>query len=158
MLCIWSRTEHGKYQIDYDILDLKLSPCSEYCFSSQTRPISVIHPHLPIGSGNFEPNLYLYKYPSNVVPFILLAYTTYEDITDKVFRDTGTLSSDAGESPKRKNTACSLYTFPKYPNVSTIQNYVPNMEFLISSFHLILIFWRNGSSFWSPLLPWKFWV
>jgi len=39
---------------------------------------------LPIGSCNFEPNLYLYKYPSNIVPVILSAYTTNEDGTDRV--------------------------------------------------------------------------
>ena len=36
-------------------------------------------PQLPIGLGNIEPNLYLYKYPSNFVPVILPAYTAYED-------------------------------------------------------------------------------
>jgi hypothetical protein len=40
---------------------------------------------LLIGSGNFEPNLYLHKYPSNLIPVILPAYTTYEDGTDRVF-------------------------------------------------------------------------
>jgi hypothetical protein len=31
---------------------------------------------------DFEPNLYLYTYPSNFVPVILPAYTTYEDGTE----------------------------------------------------------------------------
>jgi len=43
---------------------------------------SPLFPLLPVGSGNFEPNLYLYKYPSNFVPVILPAYTTYEDGTE----------------------------------------------------------------------------
>jgi len=47
-------------------------------------------PLLPIGSGNYEPNLYLYKYRRNLVPVILPAYTTYEDGTEKVFRNVGT--------------------------------------------------------------------
>jgi len=34
------------------------------------------------GSGNFHPKLYLYIYLSNLVPLILLAYTTYEDGTE----------------------------------------------------------------------------
>jgi hypothetical protein len=44
-------------------------------------------PLLPIGSGNFEPNLYLSKYPSNLVPVILPVYITYGDETDRVFRN-----------------------------------------------------------------------
>ena len=32
--------------------------------------------------SNFEPNLYLSKYPSNLVPVILSAYITYEDGTE----------------------------------------------------------------------------
>jgi hypothetical protein len=35
---------------------------------------------------------------------ILPAYTTYEDGTDSLFRNVGKLNSDAGKSPKRKNT------------------------------------------------------
>jgi hypothetical protein len=38
--------------------------------------------------SNFEPNPYLYKYPSNFDPVIPPAYTTYEDGT--VFRNVGT--------------------------------------------------------------------
>jgi hypothetical protein len=34
--------------------------------------------------------LYLYKYPSNLVPVILPAYTVYEDGTDRMFRKFGT--------------------------------------------------------------------
>jgi len=37
----------------------------------------------------FEPNLYLYKYPSNLVR-VNPAYTTYEDGIDRVFRNVGT--------------------------------------------------------------------
>jgi hypothetical protein len=49
-------------------------------------------PILQIGSGNFEPNLYLYLYkcPSNLVPGILPTYATYEDGTDRTFRNVGT--------------------------------------------------------------------
>jgi hypothetical protein len=34
------------------------------------------------GSGNFEPNQYLYKYPNNLVPVILTAYTNCEHGTE----------------------------------------------------------------------------
>jgi hypothetical protein len=34
--------------------------------------------------GIFEPNVYLYHYPENLVPVILPAYTTYEDGSGKV--------------------------------------------------------------------------
>jgi hypothetical protein len=34
--------------------------------------------------------LYLYEYPISLVPFILPAYTTYEDGTYMVFRNVGT--------------------------------------------------------------------
>jgi len=35
---------------------------------------------------------------------ILSAYTTYEHRIDSVLQNVGTLNSEAGESPKRKNT------------------------------------------------------
>jgi len=57
---------------------------SLFLYSDMPPPHS---PLLPIGSGNFEPNLYQYKYPSNLVPVILSAYTTYEDGT--VFQNVG---------------------------------------------------------------------
>jgi hypothetical protein len=46
---------------------------------------------LPIGPDFFEPNLYLKKYPSNIVPVILLVHMTYEDGTDRVFQNDGTI-------------------------------------------------------------------
>jgi hypothetical protein len=33
----------------------------------------------------FETNIYLYKYPRNLAPVILPAYTTHEEGTDTVF-------------------------------------------------------------------------
>ena len=45
---------------------------------------------------------YLYKYPSSLVPAILLVHMTYDDGT--VFRKVGTQNSDTRESPKRKGT------------------------------------------------------
>jgi len=48
----------------------------------------------------FEPNLFPNKYPNNLIPVILPAYTAYEDGTDSVFRNVGIQNSDAGESPK----------------------------------------------------------
>jgi len=44
-------------------------------------------PHPPsfqLAQTSFEPNFYLYKYPSNLVPVILFVYMTYEDGTDSV--------------------------------------------------------------------------
>jgi hypothetical protein len=52
---------------------------SLFLYSDTPPPYS---PLLPIGSDNFEPNFYQYKYPSNFVPVILPAYTTYEDRTE----------------------------------------------------------------------------
>jgi len=53
----------------------------------------------------FEPNVFPYKYPNNLIPFILPAYTAYEGGTDRVFRNVGIWNSFARESPKTKNTA-----------------------------------------------------
>jgi hypothetical protein len=53
-------------------------------------PRSVTMPksnHLKPGPGltQTETNLYLYKYPSYIIPVILPAYTTYEDGKVRVF-------------------------------------------------------------------------
>jgi hypothetical protein len=61
-------------------------------------------PLFPIGSGYFRAKLSPYKYPKNLIPVILPAYTAYEDRTDSVFRNVGIQNSDAGELPKRNNT------------------------------------------------------
>jgi hypothetical protein len=54
---------------------------STACSSTWTRPL--IFPHfLPIGSGDFESDLYLYTYRSSLNPFILTAYTACEDGTE----------------------------------------------------------------------------
>jgi hypothetical protein len=37
----------------------------------------------------FEPNLFPYKYPNNLIPVILPAYRTYEDGKERVFRNVG---------------------------------------------------------------------
>jgi hypothetical protein len=42
------------------------------------------HPFFQFAQDPYEPNLYLYKYPSNPVPVILLVHMTYEDGTDSV--------------------------------------------------------------------------
>ena len=49
-----------------------------------------LFPLLPIGLSNFESYLYYYKDQSNLVPIIFPAHTTYEDWTDRVFRNVGT--------------------------------------------------------------------
>jgi hypothetical protein len=43
-----------------------------------------------IGSGNFEPNLFPYKYSNNLILVILSVYNAYEDGTDRVFPNVGT--------------------------------------------------------------------
>jgi hypothetical protein len=37
---------------------------------------------LPIAQTSFDPNLYPYKYPSNLIPAILLLHMTFEDGTE----------------------------------------------------------------------------
>jgi hypothetical protein len=43
-----------------------------------------------LAQTSFEVNLYLYKYPSNLIPLILHFYKYYEDGIDTVFRNVGT--------------------------------------------------------------------
>jgi hypothetical protein len=63
----------------------------------------------------FEPKLFLYKHPNNLIPVILPAYTDYEDGIDRDFRIVGTQNSDARELPKRKNnTGVNLQNFSLY--------------------------------------------
>jgi len=62
-----------------------------------------------------------YKYSNNLIPVILPTHTTYEDGTDRVFRNVGIWNSDAGESPKRKNT-----TFRTRRKFEIKANYLPN--------------------------------
>jgi hypothetical protein len=61
-------------------------PCcllpSTACFCTRTRPHPVT---LLIGSGYFEPNLYLYKYPNILNPSCYSYLPTYEDGTDRVW-------------------------------------------------------------------------
>ena len=85
---------------EHDTAVFELSPLSECSILSL-----VWFPGVEFyGSGNFVPNFYLFKYPCNLVPVILPAYTTYEDGTNSVFRNVGTQSSGDGGSPKRNNT------------------------------------------------------
>ena len=57
--------------------------------------------------GSKLPNLYLYKYPNNLVPVILPAYTAYEDGTDSIPKRRH-IKFGQRESPKRKNTALRI--------------------------------------------------
>jgi len=51
-----------------------------------------------------EPNLFPYKY-SNIFKLTHPSYlSAYEDGTDRVFRNVGIYTSDAGELPRRKHT------------------------------------------------------
>jgi hypothetical protein len=40
---------------------------------------------------------------------LLPAHTIYENVTERVFRNVGTCNSDAGVSPKRKNTTAIIF-------------------------------------------------
>ena len=42
-------------------------------------------PSFQLAQATFKPNLFLYKYPNNLIPGIFPAYTVYEDGTDRVF-------------------------------------------------------------------------
>ena len=53
-----------------------------------------LSPSFQLAQVTFEPNLYLYKYPSNLVPVILFAHKTYEDDTE----------CSKMQAPKRKKT------------------------------------------------------
>jgi len=52
----------------------------------------------------FEPNLFPYKYSNILKPSHSSYLSTYEDGTDRVFRNVGIYNSDAGELPRRKHT------------------------------------------------------
>ena len=67
-----------------------------------------------MGSGNFEPYLYLRTYLSNVVPIILLAYTTYEEGTDRVFRNFGTEVQMQGNHPKERIKQINICCMSSY--------------------------------------------
>ena len=59
---------------------------SLFLYSDTLPPLSLL---LPFYSCNFEPNLYQYKYSSNLVPDVFSTDTAYEDGTDRVFRNVG---------------------------------------------------------------------
>jgi len=84
---------------------VKLSRFSLTPLSYYRPPLGAIAPHslflyldtsLPCPTSfqlvqtSFEVNLYLNKYPSNLVAVILLVHMTYEDGTDRVFQNIGT--------------------------------------------------------------------
>jgi hypothetical protein len=58
--------------------------------------------------------VYLYKYPSNLVPDILLVHTTNEDGTE--CSETWAQNSGAGESPKINNTTFTTRRNSKIKN------------------------------------------
>jgi hypothetical protein len=55
---------------------------SLFLYSDMSPPHS---PSFQLAQAISEPNLYLNKHPSNLIPVILPAYTTYEDGTYRVF-------------------------------------------------------------------------
>jgi hypothetical protein len=78
----YSQVPNNSMCHEYAVIYLLLASTWGLC---SPQPVSLLG-HAPslsllflIGSGNFEPNLYLYKYPSNLNPIILPAYTTYEE-------------------------------------------------------------------------------
>ena len=95
---------------------MALLPCSSLTYLSYYRPplgaialhslflYSSMPPSQPstirLAPTYCVPNLYLHKYPSNLIPVILLVHMTYEDGT--VFRNIGTQNSEAGNHPKER--------------------------------------------------------
>jgi hypothetical protein len=60
---------------------------STACLYSDTPPSHP--PFIRLAQTIFGPNLFLFKYPRNLILVILPAYTAYEDRTDRVFRNVG---------------------------------------------------------------------
>jgi len=77
-----------------------VSSTGSFCTSTCPFPV----PSFQFAQDISQSNLFLYKYPNNLIPVILPAYIAYENGTDRVFQNVGTQNSDARESPKRMNT------------------------------------------------------
>ena len=71
-------------------------------FQPLNRPY--LSPPFLLASAISESNLFLYKYPDCSLLQSHFILPTYEDGTDRVFRNVGIYNSDAGELPKRKHT------------------------------------------------------
>jgi hypothetical protein len=56
----------------------------------------------------FEPNLPHINKPKILNPSYTSYLLAYEDVTDTVFRNVGTRTTDAGESPSRKHTTTTV--------------------------------------------------
>jgi len=76
---------HGPFLPHILTAGLHLGPLPSTAISS-----TLTCPPLLIGVGNCEPDLYLHKYPSNLVPVILPAFTANEDGTDRMFCNVST--------------------------------------------------------------------
>jgi hypothetical protein len=59
-------------------------------------------PSFLLAQAGFEPNLYLYKYPSNLTLVILSAYTTYED------------GAECSETSAHNIQILGIYPYKKY--------------------------------------------
>jgi hypothetical protein len=88
------------FSLTYYWPPLRGSLSSTACFSTWAHPLP---------SNWLRPNLFSYKYPNNLIPFILPAYTAYENGTDSVFQNVGIWNRDTGESPKRENITCRTH-------------------------------------------------
>jgi hypothetical protein len=64
-------TSHTYYRPPLGVFALH----SLFLYSDTSHPLL---PYFQLAQAIFEPNLYLHKYPSNLVPVILTAYSTYE--------------------------------------------------------------------------------
>jgi hypothetical protein len=91
------------------LLDFKLSPCCDCCvhYFGWFLGVSILCADVSEHSVRFVfiggVEKYVFKYTSNLIPFILLVYATYEDGTG-CSETSAHKNSDAGESPKRENT------------------------------------------------------
>jgi hypothetical protein len=93
----------------------------------------------------FEPNIYLHKYPSNRVPVILPAYTTYDDGT--VCSETSAHKIQTpGGSPKWKNTTFRTRRRFEIKNVYLALRSLTNSSTKVFFLKLTCHIWRNSVS------------
>ena len=90
-----------------------------------------------LAQASFEPNSYLYKYPSRIVPVILLVHTTYEDGTDRAFQNKAYKIQMPGNHPKERiqhtYTYSRMWTTAEFP-IPTAQS--TKVSYLILDFHV----------------------